>query len=263
MFLVCMVTIISWNVNGIRSVHRKGFLTWLNETNPDILCLQEIKAKKEQIPDNLLAIKRYHTFWHPAQRAGYSGVATLTKEKPLHVREGFGNPEFDCEGRTLITEFPTFYLLNVYFPRGDNWPESEKKRLTYKLSFYDSFLTFCQELRTKKPVIISGDVNTAHQEIDLKNPKENVNNTGFLPVERAWIDKLLTNGYVDTFRYKNPQKAEYSWWTYRFNARKRNIGWRIDYHFVSEELKERITDAFISSDVHGSDHAPVGLVLNV
>ncbi len=256
-----MVTIISWNVNGIRAVHRKGFMDWLTKTNPDIVCLQEIKAKKEQIPDELRNPKGYYAFWHPAQRPGYSGVATLTKENPIRVQEGFGIPEFDCEGRTLLTEFPQFYLLNVYFPRGDTWPEGEKKRLTYKLSFYESFLRFCQELRTAKPLIISGDVNTAHKEIDLKNPKENEQNTGFLPVERAWIDKLIANGYIDTFRYKHPAKEEYSWWTYRFNARKRNIGWRIDYHFVTDDLKEAVEDGFIQTSVLGSDHAPVGLVL--
>lgn len=258
-----MVTIISWNVNGIRAAHRKGFINWLSQTSPDILCLQEIKAREDQVPDEIRAIRAYHTIWNSAVRPGYSGVAMLTKEKPLHIQKGFGIEKFDAEGRTIVLEFPAFYAINTYFPRGDTWPESEKKRLTYKLQFYESFLTFCEELRKKKPIIISGDVNTAHQEIDLKNPAENAINTGFMPVERAWIDKLIAKGYIDTFRYKYPDKIEYSWWTHRFHARARNIGWRIDYHFVSSELKNAIADAFIQTTVQGSDHAPVGLVLKM
>ena len=256
-------TIISWNINGIRAVHKKGFMEWFSKQAPDVLCLQEIKAKEDQVPHDLNPPPGYTAVWNPAQRPGYSGVATFSKEKPIRVQKGFGIPEFDIEGRVIFLEHPKFYLLNVYFPRGDTWPESDRKRLTYKLAFYDAFLKFCEKLRKEKPVIISGDVNTAHQEIDLKNPKENVNNTGFMPVERAWVDKLVSHGYIDTFRYKNPDTIEYSWWTHRFNARARNIGWRIDYHFVSNELKENIQDAFIQTKVIGSDHAPVGLRLNL
>lgn len=255
--------IISWNVNGIRAVHRKGFMDWLAKESPDILCLQEIKAKVEQVPADLNPPAGYQSIWNPAQRPGYSGVATFSKQKPLSIQKGFGIKEFDDEGRVILCEFRAFYHLNVYFPRGDTWPESDRKRLTYKLAFYDAFLAYCETLRKKKPVIISGDVNTAHQEIDLKNPKENENNTGFMPVERAWVDQLVGRGYIDTFRLLHPDKIEYSWWTHRFNARARNIGWRIDYHFVSNELKDRVQEAFIRTTVTGSDHAPVGLVLNL
>ena len=256
-------TIISWNINGIRAVHKKGFMEWFSKEAPDVLCLQEIKAKEDQVPEEIRSAKGYFLTLNPAVRPGYSGVATFSKEEPLSVRKGFGIEEFDCEGRIIVTEFPRFYVLNVYFPRGDTWPESDRKRLTYKLAFYDAFLKFCEKLRKEKPIILSGDVNTAHQEIDLKNPKENVNNTGFMPAERAWIHKLIAHGYIDTFRFKHPDKIEYSWWTHRFNARARNIGWRIDYHFVSNELQENILDAFIETKVTGSDHAPVGLRLNL
>lgn len=259
--IMTLKTILSWNVNGIRSVHKKGFLDWLTKEKPDVICLQEIKAGIDQVPADLKNIPGYHCFFNPAKRPGYSGVATLTLEKPISVREGFGIPEFDCEGRTLITEFSKFILINVYFPSGTSGPE----RLAFKMRFYDAFLDFCQNFRktAKKPIVICGDVNTAHREIDLKNPKENAKNSGFLPEERAWIDKLISHGYVDTYRHLNPDKVEYSWWTHRFQARARNIGWRLDYHFVTQDFVGSVKESFVLGKVPGSDHAPVGIRLEL
>tara|TARA_B100000686_G_scaffold288359_1_gene314432 strand:- start:1231 stop:1971 length:741 start_codon:yes stop_codon:yes gene_type:complete len=245
-------------VNGVRAAIKKGLLDWINEESPDILCLQETKAAPEQVDYGLLPPKGYHAMWNPAQRKGYSGVVTFSKKKPKSVALGMGIEEFDVEGRIVRSEYPGFDLLNVYFPNGTSCSE----RLDFKIRFYNSFLEHCQELRKSgKKLIIAGDVNTAHMAIDLTNARANEKNSGFLPKERAWIDKFIAHGYVDTFRVMNPGKIQYSWWAYRFNARARNIGWRIDYFFVTEDLKKRIKDAFIADQVKGSDHCPVGLTL--
>ncbi len=249
----------SWNVNGIRAATRKGFVQWLQEVSPDVVCLQEVKAEVNQVPKELLEVEGYHMEWNPAQRKGYSGVATFSKKKPKAVIRGMGVERFDTEGRILHHEFPKFDLFNVYFPNGTSGPE----RLQYKMEFYDAFLNHCEELRKEgRKLIICGDVNTAHQAIDLRNPKQNEKNSGFLPEERAWVDHFISHGYVDTFRTLHPDEPDhYSWWTYRANARERNVGWRIDYFFVTEDLVKQVKDAFITPAVLGSDHCPIGLHL--
>jgi exodeoxyribonuclease-3 len=248
--------IISFNVNGLRAILKKEFKEWFESQNPDILCFQEIKVKENQIKlENFLDLKDYNVYWNSADREGYSGVITLSKEKPLDVQFGMGIEKFDNEGRVIKTKYSGFTLFNVYFPNG----KSSEERLEFKLDFYDAFLEICERLRQKgEELIIAGDFNTAHREIDLSNPKENEKYSGFLPIERKWLDKLLKKGYIDTFRYFYPDKTEmFSWWTYRFNARKRNIGWRIDYFFVTEELIDSVEESSILSDIYGSDHAPI------
>ncbi|QPJ60649.1 MAG: exodeoxyribonuclease III [Candidatus Nitronauta litoralis] len=249
----------SWNINGIRAATKKGFADWVKKESPDIVCLQEVKAEVNQVPKEVLEIEGYQMDWNPAQRKGYSGVATFTKKKPKAVHHGMGIERFDSEGRILRHEFAKFDLFNVYFPNGTSGPE----RLQYKMEFYDAFLQHCEDLRSEgKNLVICGDVNTAHQAIDLKNPKQNEKNSGFLPEERAWVDKFLSHGYIDTFRQLHPDESDhYSWWTYRANARARNIGWRIDYFFVTPDLVKQVQDAFISPEVMGSDHCPIGLKL--
>ena len=249
----------SWNVNGIRAATRKGFADWVKAVSPDVICLQEVKAEVQQIPKEVLELEGYHMEWNPARRKGYSGVATLSRKKPKAVHRGMGIERFDCEGRILRHEYPGFDLLNVYFPNGTSGDE----RLQYKMEFYDAFLDHCESLRADgKKLIVCGDVNTAHREIDLKNAKANEKNSGFLPQERAWVDKFIAHGYVDTFRLLHPDEPEqYSWWTFRANARERNIGWRIDYFFVTGDLTKKVKDAFIAPEVMGSDHCPIGLLL--
>ncbi|MCR6546913.1 exodeoxyribonuclease III [Dehalobacterium formicoaceticum] len=244
----------SWNVNGIRAVQKNGFLDWVAQEQPDILCLQETKIQAEQLTDELKQIPGYRSYFSFAERKGYSGVATYTKEEPSAVLTGIGDPKFDGEGRILITEYPDFTLLNIYFPNG----QKDDFRLQYKMEFYDALLDYSNQLISQgKKLIICGDYNTAHQEIDLKNPKTNEKRSGFLPVERAWMDKLISHGYVDTFRWLHPNLVKYSWWSYRFKAREKGVGWRIDYHFVSQNLLEQVTNADILDDVLGSDHCPV------
>ncbi len=246
----------SWNVNGIRAAEKKGFLSWLDETSPDILCLQETKARRDQLPANLLDGHGYHTFWHSAERPGYSGVATYCKEEPLYVQEGLGIDRFDREGRVLITEHPNFLLYNIYFPNG----QKDQERLDYKLDFYEELLIILDEqVESGINVIVTGDWNTAHKEIDLARPKDNAKTSGFLPEERALIDKYIEHGYVDTFRLFHPEPDRYSWWTYRFGARARNVGWRIDYFFVNAGFIDQVIDANIHEEVMGSDHCPVSL----
>ena len=248
--------IFSWNVNGIRAAWKKGLPEWLEAEAPDVLCLQEIKAHPSQLDDALLSLDGYRAVWNPAVRKGYSGVATLTKKKTRSETLGMGIERFDVEGRIIRTEFKHFDLLNVYFPNGTSGDE----RLQYKMEFYDAFLEHCESLRKEgKKLVITGDVNTAHKAIDLKNPKANEKNSGFLPIERAWIDKFIAHGYVDTFREFHPEPDHYTWWTYRANARARNIGWRIDYFFVTEDLIKKVKDSFIRPEVMGSDHCPIGL----
>lgn len=250
--------IFSWNVNGIRAVQKKGFIEWVLKEKPDILCLQETKAHIEQLDDELVNIPGYYSYFSSGERKGYSGVATYTKQKPLSVSHGIGVERFDSEGRILVTEYPEFTLLNIYFPNG----QKDEDRLKYKMEFYDAILDYCEELKKQgKKLIISGDYNTAHKEIDLKNPKENEDRSGFLPIERAWLDKFISYGYIDTFRYFYPDEEKYSWWSYKFKARDRNIGWRIDYHFVSDNLISEVKEAEIRNDVSGSDHCPIVIYL--
>ena len=246
----------SWNVNGIRAVAKKGFTDWLSQEQPDILCLQETKAREEQVPDELLNDNGYFNYWHSAERAGYSGVATYSKSEPLYVQKGLGIERFDAEGRVLITEHEDFLLYNIYFPNG----QKDQDRLDYKMDFYAELLDILNEqVASGINVIICGDWNTAHKEIDLANPKANANYSGFLPEERAWLDRYMANGYVDTFRLFHPDPDRYTWWTYRYGARARNVGWRIDYFFANEGFVDRIVDAGIHPDVMGSDHCPVSL----
>ena len=248
--------IFSWNVNGLRAVVKKGFFDWLESEAPDVVCLQEIKARTEDLDETILSPKGYHAFWNPAERKGYSGVAIFTKKKPVAVHLGMGIERFDCEGRILRVEFKDFDLFSVYFPNGT----SGEERLQYKMEFYDAFLNHCEELRVQgRELVITGDVNTAHKPIDLKNPKANQKNSGFLPEERAWVDKFVEHGYVDSFRAFNEAPDQYTWWSYRFNVRARNIGWRIDYFFVTEGLMKKVKDSFITPEVMGSDHCPIGL----
>jgi len=218
--------IISWNINGIRAADRKGLFDWFKKESIDILNVQEIKAMPDQVPPHLRNTPGYHVFLNSAQRKGYSGVATYSKEKPISVKNGFGIEKFDCEGRTLIIEFPSFTLFNIYYPNG----KKDQIRLDYKLDFYDTFLGFVDNLKAEgKNIVICGDFNTAHTEIDLARPKENEKVSGFLPVERAWIDTFIDHGFVDTFRYFNKESDQYSWWSNRTGARGRNVGWRLDY----------------------------------
>jgi len=255
-----MKRIISWNVNGIRAVHKKGFLDWFNEERPDILCIQETKARREQLPGELLEIDGYHNYFASAEKKGYSGVALFTKEKPVDIKCGFGIEKFDSEGRTLIADFGDFVLYNIYFPNG----KASDERLAYKMEFYDAFLEHANTLRSRgKKIIVCGDVNTAHKAIDLARPKENEKISGFLPEERAWIDKLLDNGYVDTFRMFNDEPENYTWWSMRTRARERNVGWRIDYFFASDDISDNVKDSFILNDVMGSDHCPLGIDIEV
>ena len=249
--------ILSWNVNGIRAVVRKGHDQLINSKPADILCMQEVKATREQGEAALFPSAYKNFSWNDTRsRKGYSGVATLSTIQPIKTEEGFGIEEFDREGRILIQEYENFFLYNIYFPNG----QRDNERLDYKLRFYDTFLTHAQNNRKSgKAILICGDLNTAHTEIDLKNPKANQNTSGFLPIERAWMDKFVAAGFVDTFRIFNKEGDNYSWWTYRLDARERNIGWRLDYFFVNQEHQEIIKDAFILTEVMGSDHCPVGI----
>lgn len=249
--------IISWNVNGVRAGIRKGLLEWLYAEKPDVLCLQETKAHPEQLSEEILKPNGYHSYWHSASvKKGYSGVATFTKEEPLSVETGFGIEKFDCEGRVLMTEFRHFMLFNVYFPNG----KKNSERLNYKLEFYDAFLKHIDKFKKKgKKIIFCGDVNTAHKEIDLTHPKANEKISGFLPIERKWIDRVVEHGYLDSLREFHPEPNLYTWWDLKTRARERNVGWRIDYFFVQKELKKHLKDAYILPDVMGSDHCPYGI----
>ncbi len=250
--------ILSWNVNGIRAAQKKGFLEWLAREKPDVLGVQETKAKPEQLEMFLMHPEGYHTYWNPAVRPGYSGVALFTREKPVKVENGFGIKRFDEEGRVIIAHYSDFTFLNIYFPNG----KSGDERLKYKMDFYAETLKHTRKLKAQgKKVIISGDYNTAHQEIDLARPKENEKTSGFLPVERAWLDKWVADGQVDIFREFNKEPGQYSWWDMKTGARDRNVGWRIDYHFVTEDLVPQVKSATILRDVIGSDHCPVAIEL--
>lgn len=248
----------SWNVNGLRSVHQKGFLDWLKSEKPDVLCLQEIKAHADQLPEECRSIKGYESHYFPAQKPGYSGVALLTKKSPERVQLGIGIEEFDNEGRILIADYKSFVLINAYFPNS----QREHTRLPYKLAFCNAMEKFCKKMRDqKREIIMCGDFNIAHQELDLANPKSNENNAGYLPEERAWISKFLKLGYHDVFRELEPDKGHYTWWSYRPGVRERNIGWRLDYHLTSPGIRKKVLDSFHQPKTKGSDHCPVGLIL--
>ena len=248
----------SWNVNGIRAAEKKGFLNWLDEVQPDILCLQETKAKIDQLGSSLIEDHGYHTFCHSAIKPGYSGVATFSKEKPHFVQEGLGIERFDSEGRVLLTEHDDFLLYNIYFPNG----QKDDVRLNYKLDFYDELLPIINEqVDSGNNVIVTGDWNTAHHPIDLARPKENVKTSGFMPIEREKLDTYVSNGWVDTFRHFHAEPNRYTWWTYRFGARERNVGWRIDYFFTNETFIDQLEDADIHDNIMGSDHCPVSITL--
>jgi len=252
--------LLSWNINGIRAAERKGFFQWLETDPADIVCVQETKAHPEQLTRKFLEPKIYHSYWSSAERKGYSGVAVFSKKEPRRVNRNLGIAEFDCEGRLLELEYDDFTLFNIYFPNGGN----DNKRVPYKMAFYDCFLERAESLRNKGvPLIVCGDVNTAHQELDLARPKQNEKNTGFLPQERAWVSKFLSLGYLDTFRAAHPNEpGHYSWWDYKTRARERDVGWRIDYFFITPDLKDNLTQAFIEKEIKGSDHCPVGITLS-
>lgn len=246
---------ISWNVNGLRACMQKGFLDFFKEIDADIFCLQETKLQEGQID---LELPGYHQYWNYAEKKGYSGTAIFTKEEPLQVTYGIGVEEHDHEGRVITAEYPEFYFVTVYVPNA----QQELKRLDYRMQWEDDFLAYIKSLDEKKPVIYCGDLNVAHQEIDLKNPKTNRKNAGFTDEERSKMTTVLTSGFVDTFRYFYPDaEGVYSWWSYRFRAREKNAGWRIDYFIVSERLKDRLEDASIHTEIFGSDHCPVELDL--
>ena len=254
-----IMKLISWNVNGLRAVFKKGFAEAVAEMDPDVLALQETKLQEHQRTEEMLAMDSYNSHWsYSEDKKGYSGVAVYEKVDAQNVKSGFGPQRFDSEGRVLELDLDRFILFNVYFPNG----QKDEERLQYKLDFYDEFFKYTDSIRKEgKSIVITGDFNTAHNEIDLKNPQSNKDRSGFLRIERDVLDDLVSRGYVDTFRHLYPNTVKYSWWSYRFNARKNNAGWRIDYFFVTDDLIESnaIKDAFILNDVFGSDHCPVGL----
>lgn len=250
--------ITTWNVNGMRAALNKGFHEWALEHDCDVLCLQETKAFQEQLPEQFRDLGQYKATWNSAKKAGYSGVLSYSKSDPAEIKLGLGVEEFDNEGRVIRHKYDDFYLYNIYFPNGQRGQD----RVDFKLAFYAKLLEECNLLHSQgENIIITGDFNTAHSEIDLANPKENVNTSGFMPEERAWITKFLENGFKDAYRVLYPDRVEYTWWTYRFKARERNIGWRLDYFLVSDALLPRVKDVKIWYDVHGSDHCPVTLFL--
>ena len=252
--------ITTWNVNGLRAVLNRGGLDWIQHQPPDVLCLQEIKAR----PDQLTAVQRqvfdgFYQFWNPAERPGYSGVSTLARQEPQEVRIGLENELFDVEGRVILSRHADLSLFNIYFPSGQRGLE----RVAFKLDFYACLLERVDQLHAEgENVILCGDFNTAHQEIDLRNPRQNVATSGFMPEERAWVDKYLEHGLVDAYRALYPERVQYTWWTYRVGARQRNVGWRLDYFLVSASLLQRVQDVIIHEEIEGSDHCPVSLILS-
>lgn len=245
--------IISYNVNGIRAALNKGFKEWLEHENPDIVCLQELKAMPNQV-DNFYKDFGYEMYWESAEKKGYSGVAILTKTKPLHVEHGCGNPLYDSEGRVIRADYNDFSVMSVYMPSGT----TGDIRQDFKYEWLDFFFDYVNELRKSIPnLIISGDYNIAHKEIDIHNPISNKNSSGFLPEERAWLTKYVESGFIDTFRHFNTEPHQYSWWSYRANARANNKGWRIDYHMATASLKDRLINASILPNVQHSDHCPI------
>lgn len=252
------ISIMTWNVNGLRSVINKGSFSNLGDNQPDIICLQEIKTHPVNVNFNDTPLSAYQVLWHSAERAGYSGVATFFRNPPDKFQIGLGDPSFDREGRSIFVFYPDFTLINVYVPSG----QRDHERVVFKLAFYKKLLDICDQLHAAgQQIIICGDFNTAHQEIDLRNPKANQNTSGFLPEEREWIDHYLNRGFVDAFRCLYPEKVQYTWWTYITNARQRNVGWRLDYFLISKLLMSRVSDVVINDNVFGSDHCPVTLTL--
>lgn len=250
--------ITTWNINGIRAATGKNFLDWIQSNQAEIVCLQEIKAKEDQIDVEAINRIGYQCVFNPAQRPGYSGTAVLYRNTSPEFIFGLGEERFDNEGRVIRCVYPDFELFNIYFPNGGE----ENARVPYKLDFYAYLLDLCDQMQKNgKEIIITGDFNTAHKEIDLKNPKANEKNTGFLPEERAWIDRYLEHGFIDAFRRIYPDVIKYTWWTYRFNARSKDIGWRLDYYLVTKGIMERTKDVVVHSEVLGSDHCPVSLIL--
>ena len=250
-----MKKLISWNVNGLRACIQKGFIEYFNEVNADVFCLQETKMQEGQVE---LELNGYHQYWNSAVKKGYSGTAIFTREKPLSVTYGIGIEEHDQEGRVITLEYPEYYLINVYTPNS----KRELERLDYRMYWEDLFREYLKRLEENKPVIVCGDLNVAHKEIDLKNPKTNRKNAGFTDEERGKFTTLLESGFLDTFRYFYPDLEEaYSWWSYMFHAREKNAGWRIDYFLVSAKLKGNIEGASIHSEIMGSDHCPVELLI--
>jgi len=259
--MIMAIRITTWNINGLRAALGKGLVDSLQSFKPDILCLQEIKTRQDQLDvDALRNIQNHfpHTTWNPAQRPGYSGTATWANLEPVSVDIGLGFEEFDAEGRVIISRYADFWLFNIYFPNG----QRDLGRVPYKLDFYSRLLGFCDQLHAQgQQLILCGDFNTAHREIDIRHPRENSHSTGFLPEERAWIDQFLAHGFIDAFRHLYPDRVEYTWWTYLANARKNNVGWRLDYFLVSENLLNRVEDVINHTQIMGSDHCPVTLVL--
>lgn len=251
--------ITTWNVNGIRAVLKKNGFQWVSQISPDILCLQEVKAFREQSGEFDELMRGFLGYWNSARKPGYSGVAVYTRESPQSFSYGLGLERFDHEGRVIRLDFNAFTLFNIYFPNG----QRGKDRVDFKLDFYAHLLNICDEMhQSGKNIIITGDFNTAHQEIDLANPKSNQTTSGFLPEERVWLDYYLEHGFVDSFRYLYPEKVQYTWWTYITNARSRNVGWRLDFFFVSKALQDAVRDVIIHDDIPGSDHCPVTLDLD-
>ena len=257
------ISLISWNVNGLRAVIKKDFFDSFKQLDADIVALQETKLQESQLTEEMKHIEGYESHWSCATvKKGYSGVATYARIIPKSVKYGIGEPLYDDEGRIIEMDFDDFIFFNVYFPNG----QMSEERLQYKLDFYEAFFNYAEEYKKQgRSLIITGDYNTAHNEIDLKNPKANENTSGFLRIERDWLDRLTGNGYVDTFRHFNPDTVKYSWWTYRFKARDRNIGWRIDYFFVTQDIIDKgwIKETIINNDILGSDHCPIGLVIEI
>ncbi len=254
------IKILSWNVNGLRAVLKKGFMDFFWDETPDILGIQETKLQEPQVPGETKSPFAYRSAWSFAQKKGYSGTALFMKKEPNRIKTEFKAEMLNGEGRVLEVDYDKFTLLNIYFPNG----KMSEERLLYKLTFYDECLNYFNSLRKEgKKLVIMGDYNTAHKEIDLKNPKSNEDSSGFLPIERAWLDKLVASGYVDTFRHFNKEPDQYTWWSYRLNAREKNVGWRIDYFFVSDDLLDNVMDSYILSGIQGSDHCPIGLKLKI
>ena len=253
--------LISWNVNGLRAVMNKGFKDFFDKIDADIFCIQETKMQENQVDDNIKEIvKEYNAYWNSAEKKGYSGTAIFSKEKPINVTYGIGKEEHDKEGRVITLEFEKFYMVNIYTPNS----KRELERLDYRQVWEDEIREYLLKLNESKPVIMCGDLNVAHQEIDLKNPKTNRRNAGFTDEERNKMTELLDAGFTDTFRYKYPDlEGKYSWWSYMFHAREKNAGWRIDYFIVSNSLNENIIDAKILDEIYGSDHCPVELDINI
>ena len=257
-----MMRLECWNVNGLRAAYRKGFLTYLDKESPDVLCVQEVKASEEKLPSDLKEVPGYHFYLSSPsgeEDQGWSGVALYSRQAPNKVEFGFGDEKFDGEGRIIVAHYNDFVLLNIYFPNG----KASKDRLAFKLEFYEAFLGFSKKLmRSRKQLIVCGDVNTAHREIDLARPKENSKVSGFLPEERAWLDRFLEAGLIDTYRELDPSPGKYTWWDLKTGARERNVGWRIDYFYITKGLRKRLKRSYIRAEVQGSDHCPIGIELS-